>query len=134
MRLVKEDTGRIERHHRIANAVRKAVTAAGLSLYLESGDSATVTVVKVPKGIKDRDIIRCMKEEHGILISGSFDVLEGKVIRLGHMGNNANEEDVAHMLSALTKTLASLGFACRCDMREEFLKEFSGRSQLFAKT
>lgn len=122
VRLVKEDTGRIERHHRIAAAVRQAVKEAGLSLYLEYGDSATVTVVNVPEGLMDRDIIGTMKDQHGILISGCFDVLAGKVFRLGHMGNNANEDDVAEMLSALTMTLNSLGFVCRCDMKEIFLQ------------
>ena len=120
VRLVKRDTGRIERHHRIAAAVRQAVKDAGLSLYLEYGDAATVTVVNVPVGLTDQDIIRMMKEEYGILISGCFDVLAGKVFRLGHMGNNANEEDVAEMLGALTKTLNALGFDCHCDMRERF--------------
>ena len=49
-----------------------------------------------------------------------FAALAGKVFRLGHMGNNANEEDVAEMLGALTKTLNALGFDCHCDMRERF--------------
>lgn len=120
VRLVREDKDRIERHHRISAAVRRAVREAGLSLYLEHGDASTVTVVLVPEGIRDSEIIRVMKEEHGILISGSFDVLAGKVIRLGHMGNNANTEDVAQMLTALTKTLDQLGFECLCDMGEVF--------------
>lgn len=120
VRLVREDVDRIERHRRIAASVREAVMAAGLSLYLDQGDASTVTVIRVPEGIRDTDIIRFMKEEHGILISGSFDVLAGKVIRLGHMGNNANEKDVAQMLSALTKTLDKLGFKCLCDMGECF--------------
>ena len=125
VRLVREDPGRIPRHHRIAAAVREAVRKAGLSLYLEYGDAATVTVFLVPEGIQDSEIIRTMKEEHGVLISGSFDILAGKVIRLGHMGNNANTEDVAQMLSALTKTLNKVGFECQCDMRENFLKEMT---------
>lgn len=120
VRLVKEDTGRIGRHHKIAEAVRAAVKEAGLSLYLEYGDAATVTVVRNPEGIKDADLIRIMKEKYGILISGSFDVLAGKVFRLGHMGNNARAEDVHEMLSALTDALDELGFACRCRMEESF--------------
>lgn len=121
VRLVKEDTGRIERHHKIAAAVRQAVRDAGLSLYLEYGDAATVTVVRVPEGLTDQDIIKMMKEQYGILISGCFDVLAGKVFRLGHMGNNANIRDVAEMLSALAHTLNTLGFSCQCDMKERFL-------------
>lgn len=123
IRLVENDPDRIARHQRIARAVRQAVREAGLSLYLETGDASTVTVIQVPEGITDRMIIQTMKEQYGILISGSFDVLKGEVIRLGHMGNNANEEDVERMLSALTRTLTQLGFECRCDMAHVFRKE-----------
>lgn len=120
VRIVREDKDRIERHHRIAEAVRGAVKKAGLTLYLDHGDSATVTVIRVPDGLKDTDIIRTMKEKYGILISGSFDVLAGKVIRLGHMGNNADHDLVKEMLSALTDTLTDLGYTCLCRMDEAF--------------
>lgn len=123
VRLVKADTGRIERHHRIAAAVRSAVRQAGLSLYLDYGDAATVTVIRVPEGIRDTQIIQMMKEKFGILIAGCFGELAGRVIRLGHMGNNAAKEEVGEMLSALTQTLTLLGFSCRCDMKEAFEKE-----------
>lgn len=127
VRLVKEDTGRIERHHKIAEAVRETVKAAGLTLYLDYGDAATVTVICVPEGLTDTAIINRMKEEYGVLISGCFDVLAGKVIRLGHMGNNANVEDVKEMLAALDGTLEDLGFFCSCDMVEEFSKRVENR-------
>lgn len=127
VRLVKEDTGRIERHHKIAEAVRETVKAAGLTLYLDYGDAATVTVICVPEGLTDTAIINRMKEEYGVLISGCFDVLAGKVIRLGHMGNNANVEDVKEMLAALDGTLEDLGFFCSCDMAEEFSKRVENR-------
>lgn len=127
VRLVKEDTGRIERHHKIAEAVRETVKAAGLTLYLDYGDAATVTVICVPEGLKDTTIINRMKEEYGVLISGCFDVLAGKVIRLGHMGNNANVEDVKEMLAALNGTLEDLGFSCSCNMAEEFRKRIENQ-------
>lgn len=122
--LVKKDKQRIERHHMIAQAVRIAVQKAGLSLYLKDGFASTVTVIEVPQGITDRQIITTMKDQHGILISGCFDVLAGKVIRLGHMGNNANRDDVAEMLGALTETLQALGGDCKCSMKEEFEKMY----------
>ncbi len=122
--LVKQDAGRIERHRRVAAAVRKAVEAAGLSLYLEEGSASTVTVVRVPDGLTDEAIIGGMLADYQVLISGCFDVLKGKVIRLGHMGNNANEDDVAEMLFALTGTLNKLGFSCQCDMGEKFKSYF----------
>ncbi len=118
--IVSADTDRLDRHMRIAKAVRRAVSLSGLSLYLESGFSPTVTVINVPDGISADDIIETMKNEHNILISGSFDYLAGKVIRIGHMGNSAFENDVADTLDALQKTLAKLGFICKCDLKKEF--------------
>ena len=65
------------------------------------------------------------KDKYQILIAGCFDILGGKVFRLGHMGNNANTGDVGEMLSALAKTLRELGFECRCDMEKVFLQELA---------
>lgn len=123
VRLVKQDVTRIERHQKIAKAVRKAVTKAGLSLYLEEGFASTVTVIKVPQEVTDKQIIATMKDKYGILISGCFDILAGKVFRLGHMGNNANSKDVGEMLDALTQTLQELGVPCLCRMKEVFEQE-----------
>ena len=120
VRLVRADAGRIERHQKIAGAVRETLRAAGLSLYLQDGFASTVTAVDVPEGVTDQAIIDTMKQRHNILIAGCFDVLAGKVFRLGHMGNNANRQDVGDMLSALSETLQELGVACRCDMGNIF--------------
>ena len=61
-------------------------------------------------------------ENSKVQYPAAFDVLAGKVIRLGHMGNNARVEKVADMLSAFTKALNDLGFSCRCDMKESFYR------------
>ena len=36
-----------------------------------------MTVINVPQGLRDIDIINTMKDKYGILISGCFDVLAG---------------------------------------------------------
>ena len=120
---VEKDKDILKRHKKIAEATRKAVTKAGLSLYLESGYANTVTVLNVPKETTDEAILKEMRYTHGIMISGCFDILKGKVIRLGHMGNNAWPEQVAEMLEALEKTLQTLKVPLRQSMRETFLKE-----------
>lgn len=99
----------LERHARLSNAVRTALTDAGLSLYNQSGFSNTVTVFKVPDNIRAEDILTRMTRVHGIMIAGSFDVLAGEVIRIGHMGENANEKDLKLTLEALNETLTFLG-------------------------
>ena len=87
---------------------RRAVEKMGLSLYLENGYSNTVTVIRVPDGIKADDILELMKKDHNIMIAGSFDVLTGQVIRIGHMGENANEADVKETLDALQAVIRKL--------------------------
>lgn len=114
-----------ERHGRIAEAVRKALTAGGIKLYLESGYSNTVTVLEVPKGITDIRILRGMEEDYNIMISGCFDVLAGKVVRIGHMGENSNVKDVIQTLEALQGTLEKLGVHVKCHMAETFRREMN---------
>lgn len=106
---VSEDENRYERHAKMGEMTRKAVLDMGLSLYLEDGYSNTVTVVKVPDGIAASEILEAMKKEHHIMIAGSFDVLAGQVIRIGHMGENANEQDVKETLTALHEVLKKHG-------------------------
>lgn len=112
----------VGRHAKIAAATRKAITEAGLKLYLESGYSNTVTVIEVPEGLTDQQILSTMRDKYNVMISGCFDVLAGKVIRIGHMGENANIEDMALTFDAMDKTFADLGYPLACSMKETFLE------------
>ncbi len=120
---VKNDKEIFNRHKIIAEATRKAVVKAGLDLYLEKGHSSTVTVVKVPDGLTDKEILATLKDKYHVIMAGSFDILTGKVFRIGHMGENARVEKVAEALDVLTKTLEELNFPVKCNMKEVFLAE-----------
>lgn len=122
--LEQEDTI-YERHARIAAATRKALTEGGLKLYLESGFSNTVTVIEVPEGITDAQLLGGMEKDYNIMISGCFDVLAGKVVRIGHMGENAYPDKVAETLAAMQGTLEKLGVPVKCSMEEVFRKELA---------
>ena len=113
-----------ERTHRIAEAARRALTEAGLKLHLESGFSDTVTVFDIPAETTCDAILSRMKKEHNIMLAGSFDDLSGKVIRIGHMGNNANFEDMAATMYALSETLTFLGVNLKGDLTGLFLKYY----------
>ncbi len=119
---VKADPNIIERHSRIAAATRAAIEEAGLELYLKEGFSNTVTVIKVPEGLTDTQILSTMQEKYNVMISGCFDVLAGKVIRIGHMGENANAEDMALTFDAMDKTFADLDYPLKCNMKDTFSK------------
>lgn len=110
----------LARHEKIAEASRKAITEAGLSLYLKSGFSSTVTVFEVPEGTTAAAILDGVKKDYNIMLAGSFDVLAGKVIRIGHMGNNADYYNVREVFAALDGTLAKLGVPLKASMEKLF--------------
>lgn len=51
---------------------------------------------------------------------GSFDVLAGKVIRIGHMGANANDADMEDVMAALDHTLRALRVPLKKDLLETY--------------
>lgn len=116
------DDNILTRHRKIAMAVRGALRNGGLKLYLESGWSNTVTVFEVPEGVTDEDILETMKKDSNVMISGCFDVLAGKVVRIGHMGENATAENLVTTLEALQKALTKLGVQVGGDMPAQFAR------------
>ena len=115
----------LTRHQQIAEASRKAVTSAGLKLYLKSGFSNTVTVFEVPEGTTADAILETVKKDYNIMLAGSFDVLAGKVIRIGHMGNNAEFYKIREVFAALDGTMKKLGIPLKASMEEVFCAEMN---------
>lgn len=125
---IEKDKEMLTRHAVIGNACRKAVQKAGLKLYLESGFSNTVTVFDVPEGTTAKEILDIMRNEHNIMLAGSFDSLAGQVIRIGHMGSNANVEDMTETMEALDQTFKKLGVKLQCSLGKEFETELKVNS------
>jgi aspartate aminotransferase-like enzyme len=100
------------RHASVARYVRDSSKELGLELYpkYEEICSDTVTALKVPKGISEKKLRQLMREKYGVIIAGSWGRLEGKVIRLGHMGFCADRRKATRVMNALEGTLDSLGF------------------------
>jgi pyridoxamine--pyruvate transaminase len=97
------------RHHRVAKMCRREARRLGLELWPKNEDDAsdTVTAIKVPEVIGDR-VVSHMAKEHGILIGGGYRETKGKVLRIGHMGYQAKEANIAATINALELTLKSL--------------------------
>lgn len=119
---IRKDTDMLTRHEIIAKATRKAVTECGLKLHLKNGYSNTVTVFDVPSETTADAILTTLRNEYQIMLAGSFDELSGKVIRIGHMGTNANKQDMTTTLNALYKTLTKLGVPLTCNPADIFQK------------
>ena len=111
----------IERHKKFAEATRNTIREAGLNLYIKRGYANTVTVFEVPENISSEELLVYLKEKHNLLIAGSFGYLQGKVIRIGHMGENARVENMIFVLKALQNALEALGLKCKADMADAFI-------------
>ncbi|HIR92341.1 MAG TPA: alanine--glyoxylate aminotransferase family protein [Candidatus Egerieimonas intestinavium] len=122
---LERDEQRLRRHHKIAEAVRRALVDSGLGLHLEAGFSDTVSVFDVPQGLTAGEILDTVRRDYGILLAGSFDVLEGQVIRIGHMGNNAWEEKVCRVMEALDGAFSKLGYPLKVSLRDTYLRGLS---------
>jgi aspartate aminotransferase-like enzyme len=59
----------------------------GLELFSPDDDrSAVVTAVRAPDGIDTGDVVRVLRDRHGITIAPGQGPLKGKVFRIGHIG------------------------------------------------
>ncbi len=76
------------RHFRLAEGVRRAVLAWGLSLCADSPElsSDTVTAIKVGPGIDANEIIKCAYYDFKVSLGGGLSHLNGSVFRIGHLG------------------------------------------------
>lgn len=102
----------VDRHQTSARAARAAVGALGLELWPESPAIATscCTAVRVPEGITDEALRETMRQRYGVMISGGYGDLSGKLFRLGHMGTSAHPTTVVAQIGMLERALDDLGF------------------------
>ena len=114
----------LARHEKIASATRKAFTEYGLKLYLESGYSNTVTAVEIPENIGALNLTKYMLETYNTLVSTSLCDYKDKLLRIGHMGENANLEFIIYVLNVIYKSLKDLGFNGNGSLVELFNKHY----------
>lgn len=115
----------LARHEKIATATRKAFTEYGLKLYLENGYSNTVTAVEIPKEIGALNLTKHILQKYNMLISTSLSDYKDKLLRIGHMGENARLEYVVYVLNTIDKSLKELGFDSDKNLVELFNKYYS---------
>jgi pyridoxamine--pyruvate transaminase len=101
----------VARHQTIARACREGVKALDLELWpaREAIAAPCVTAVTMPAGLTDAQIRGTMRDRYGVMISGGYGELLGKLVRLGHMGPAAHPTSLAAQLAIFERTLADLG-------------------------
>ncbi|HBG5343366.1 TPA: alanine--glyoxylate aminotransferase family protein [Clostridioides difficile] len=100
----------LTRHEKIAYGVRKSVEEYGLELFLEEGYSNTVTAIKIPESIGALKLTGYMLKNYNTLVATSLNQYMDTILRIGHMGENANLNKIEHVLNVLDKSLSALGF------------------------
>ena len=97
------------RHHRLAEATRRAVKTWGLEIVCRDSKyySPTLTAVILPEG-HDADAFRALALEHfNISFGSSFGALTGRYFRIGHLGDTND----TMMMGALAATEMALSLA-----------------------
>jgi len=100
----------IARHARVAKAARDGVKSLGLSLFAdEDHASNTVTAVAASDGLDAKKMLKLLREEHGMVLAGGQQRLDGRIFRIGHLGW-VSENDIQAVISALRVVLPQAGF------------------------
>lgn len=77
------------RHHRMAEAVRQAVSAWGLSLCAREPRwySDTVSAIRVPDGLDANEVVKHAYRRYNLSLGIGLSKVAGKVFRIGHLGS-----------------------------------------------
>ena len=93
----------LARHERVARFCRKRVKEIGLKLWpiKEEYCSPTVTAIALPESMDEAHIIEKIATKHEILIGGGYRELKGHVLRIGHMGYQAQQPFISATMDAI---------------------------------
>ena len=102
---------RLNRHARVAAALRAGLEAIGIGLLADPEYRLNpLTTALIPEGIDDATVRGKLLNDYNIEIGGGLGELRGKVWRIGLMGESAREINVFALLSALEMILSGEGY------------------------
>ena len=101
----------VARHAKVAQKARSDAKSLGLSLFpaSEAYASNTVTAINSPAGVDCSKLLKLLREEYGVVLSGGQGSMTGKLFRIGHLGY-VNEADITEVTKALKSALPKVGF------------------------
>ncbi len=113
------------RHMRLAEGVRRAVFAWGMTPYAASPDlySDTVTAVKVPSGCDGTALVQLAAAKYGMAFGVGLGEVAGKVFRIGHLGM-LTDAMVLSGLAVAEMCMADLGWPVRLGSGVAAAQEF----------
>ncbi|WP_427973325.1 pyridoxal-phosphate-dependent aminotransferase family protein [Acidilobus sp.] len=101
------------RHLAARRAAWASFEALGLKHYpdIMEHSSPTVTAAEVPGGVDEAKLRDLAWRKYNTMIASSWGPLQGKVIRVGHMGVQASPERLARAFLALGSAMRDLGLS-----------------------
>jgi len=114
LRLIMEEglRQRWQRHAQTAAGLRAGLQALELELFAAPGYRLDpLTTIVVPENIDAAQVQRQLYQEYNIEIGGGLGDLQGKIWRIGLMGDSCKASNVLLVLSALEHILARQGYA-----------------------
>jgi len=109
---LKEETleKRVARHVRCAAQLYSGIDSMGLKGFAEkSCRSNTVIAIEYPKGVDDEHFRNILSEEEGVVVTGGFGPLKGKILRVGSMGD-VTSAMIQRTVEAMARTFSRLGY------------------------
>ena len=94
------------RHEAVAAQCRAGLAELGIKLWTapDAVNAPTVTAAMIPDGFTWPEWKEALRR-HGLICTGSFGPMDGKVFRLGHMGTKAQPYLMEQALDAIAATL-----------------------------
>jgi serine---pyruvate transaminase len=96
-----------KRTHAIAESVRQGMKALGFELFSQQ-PADSVTAIRYPAGVNDKDFRGHLKTRHNIHLAGGQGTMEGQIFRVNHMGYT-DAYDALAVVAATEHALKSLG-------------------------
>ncbi len=96
------------RHRRCADAVEAGLQAMGFDLFAAEGYRSATVTAGVPRTELDIKAYRkLLREKYGVVIAGGQGKMDGRMVRVGHLGYVA-EGDMVQVLWAMEQALEEL--------------------------
>lgn len=97
----------IARHRKVASCFRKEIKESGFTLFPKNEyDCAdTITAINTPKDFTSEEIIERLLKEYNLRIADGLGKLNGKILRVGHMGSQADLLSCLAIINALRNVI-----------------------------
>jgi aspartate aminotransferase-like enzyme len=97
------------RHAALGRACREGAKAMGLELFSPDEErSAVVTAILTPEEANAKELVRALRDQHGITVAGGHGDLATRLFRIGHIGW-FDVFDITTALAAVELVLADMG-------------------------